>query len=294
MKTKLLLALSGIILITVTALYFRVVPPDIIDLHATPSALMVNKGEAVINADKDFYGQNDGKQGIVLCWGNPPYLNGPQGTKVRILRSDTVSGPWTLVHEFPSGESDPSCAYDNVDGTTQAFYYTFQLIDGSGNIVYSSQPLTVPMTVATTEESHLYTNQNAGTLNHQKNLLTSATSTEVHLLDINFMFPNEWQSSQISKSSITFSFPVPTTITITKESSADFGSGEYDTHPIRNGLMWSGVSKDGLLRYGLELKDSPFTYEVNVQYEEKLLNTEQDSAFIKKISTILETASYLP
>lgn len=241
MKTKLLLALASIILMTVAALSFGATTPDIADIQATPSALMVNKSEvvlvtatinatslipgsvnlwqlddnnkpvaklsvlhddgvngdqvagdhvysgqitfsetktgyirmivtaafrgflrrgqsnvlaiqvwnslAVINADKDFYGQNEGKQGIVLCWGNPPYLNGPQGTKVRIFRSDTVGGPWALVHEFPSGESDPSCAYDNVDGTTQAFFYKSQLIDGSGNVVYSSRSLTVPMTV---------------------------------------------------------------------------------------------------------------------------------------------------
>lgn len=108
--------------------------------------IKIRNSLGVMNLTRDFWGQNEGKEGIAVCWGNPPYTNGPQGTQVIIYRSKSEYGPWQKVLQLPTNDSLPSCVTDGVDGTTMTYYYKGELFDSSGTAVYTYAPLEVPQT----------------------------------------------------------------------------------------------------------------------------------------------------
>jgi hypothetical protein len=100
------------------------------------------------NAEGDLSAFNLGDGGIQLNLGGSL----PEGTtEVRLLRAQSVNGPWVMVWELPS-EGLMLPLYDSIDGRMSDFYHRLEALAPDGSILKSYSPVFVPRYRLPTED----------------------------------------------------------------------------------------------------------------------------------------------
>lgn len=108
--------------------------------------IQIKKSLGVMNTSRDFWAENDGKTGVMLCW-SPPSSVYSQSTHIVVYRSSSNQKTWTTAFSLPLGATLPTCVYDKVDGTTVELHYKASLLNASDTVMYTFTPLDVPKTI---------------------------------------------------------------------------------------------------------------------------------------------------
>lgn len=97
-------------------------------------------GLTVLNADKDFWALNMGGDGVAFNFADVP----SNATELKISRSNSASGPWTVVVDVPYSDDLPQPLLDAIDGTQADYYYQLQALSVAGGVLKTWVTLFVP------------------------------------------------------------------------------------------------------------------------------------------------------
>jgi hypothetical protein len=111
-------------------------------LRSQSDVLSVNvqSSMTVFNPDKDFFGVNQGPDGIIFYYANLPDAT----SAVRLSRSDNSSGPWLTIDTFPLAPDFTVQPVDRVDGSLSDSFYQLEALSSSGSVLRTYTPLFVP------------------------------------------------------------------------------------------------------------------------------------------------------
>ena len=108
--------------------------------HAIQNQRDVTDPQTSMNSDKDFYGLNQGSDGISLNFADVP----SGATILRISRSLNATGPWIQAFEVPFSPDLPQPLLDTIDGTQSNLHYRLEAISDSDQILKTYGILFIP------------------------------------------------------------------------------------------------------------------------------------------------------
>ena len=116
----------------------------------------------------------------------------------------------------------------------------------------------------------------------------------INIEGVQFLVPKDWRVENLSDFDATFIIPfIPENISAKLSVSrvndiSSFGSGVSSPIKIKNGTLWSLITRIGLCRWGLELNDKSETryYEVRANVNEELWQTTCEA-----LQSVIQTAN---